>query len=111
MGNMTRRNWPKGWLPATDLINGDREGLIRMDNLYLDEEGVLSLVRGIDKINDTPFVGYVHSCYSKYIGSKKYRYVGLSNGWVSRSSGGAWENIIVDGEAVNTASFGSAFGQ
>lgn len=88
--DLTREHWPKGWRPSDDLTHGDPQGLLRMDNLCLDEDNVLSLVRGIDKINSSAFDGVVHSCYSKYVSNTKWRYAGLSSGKVLRGKGNDW---------------------
>lgn len=114
MANLTRRQWGKGWLPNSDSINGDREGLLRMENLYLDDEGVVSLVRGIQKVHNDNFGAYVHSIYSKIINDKKYRYVGLGNGTVLRgeSVGDVFSfgTQILSGGHNTIAAFDEAFG-
>lgn len=87
MAAINRKSWELGWLPSDDSINGRKNGLLRMDNLRLDEVGVLSSTRGISKINTGAFNGFVHTCFSKYFQSTKHRYVGLSDGTVLRNSG------------------------
>lgn len=39
----TSAEWPAGWQPSSDLLNGNPSGLLRADNLMLDDEGVIRL--------------------------------------------------------------------
>ncbi len=112
MANLTRRQWPLGWTPSQDKLNGNREGLLRMDNLYLDEEGVISIVRGTRKLHPEQFPAAIHTCYSKYIGVDKYRFVGLKNGEVraGTETTGFNQQILSEG-STEVAAFGSAFGE
>jgi len=55
MGTLYKENWPKGWTPNADNINGDPAGLLRADNLTPDEYGVLSLIRGTQKVSNQLF--------------------------------------------------------
>jgi hypothetical protein len=112
MANLTRRQWPRGWTPSADAINGNREGLLRMDNLHLDEDGVISLVRGRQKINTDSFPGGVHTCFSKTISNKKIRFVALTNGEIRRSIGEdfvTYEQVLTGGSSV-LATFGADLG-
>lgn len=67
--NLTRTNWPAGWNPSADAVNGDPSALIRSDNLRIDREGVTSLRDG-DKILGTPSV-FASRFYSKVIGQQE----------------------------------------
>lgn len=53
--NLFRENWPLGWTPQQDDMNGDPQGLLRADNLRQDERGILSLIRGTKKVSSGPF--------------------------------------------------------
>lgn len=48
MGTWRRsaKDWTAGWSPSSDLVNGSPAGLLRADNVQLDDLGVLSLRRG-----------------------------------------------------------------
>lgn len=111
MGDLTREHWPLGWIPSHDRTHGDRRGLLRMDNLHMDEDNVLSLVRGINKINTTEFEGFVHSIYSRIIRNVKYRYVGLSTGEVWRDDTD-FENKtqVLSGGSTSETAFGAMLG-
>lgn len=76
--NLTRLNWPKGWTPDEDAINGNPEGLVRMDNLCLDAKGVLSLIEGMQQIGPG-FGDYVSDIFSLVIGGSTYFWIGLNN--------------------------------
>lgn len=108
---MTRRGWPDGWIPSDDEMNGRATGLLRMDNLYLDENGVLSLVPGTWLLNpDAQFPGKVETIYSRFFNNSKYRFVGLDNGeiWVQNGEGNAWTGLVGAGGTLST--FSTAFG-
>lgn len=111
--NLTRTSWSNGWNPSMDAVNGDPSALLRMDNLQLDEEGVLSLVRGIQQLNNSGLGDYVSDIYSKVINAQEVIWAGL-NGLglnVVRSKNGNFS------DAVNVASgnartvFGDCLGQ
>lgn len=48
MGTWRRsaKDWVAGWSPSSDLVNGSPAGLLRADNVTLDDLGVLSLRKG-----------------------------------------------------------------
>lgn len=64
MATLLRDQFPLLWSPNQDEINGDPRGLLRADNLTLEEDGVLSLIRGTKKLSLGPFSG-VTQLYSK----------------------------------------------
>ena len=83
---INRKDWARGWNPSADDVNGPVNSLLRMDNLYLDEQGTITMTPGYNKINTSPFAAGVHSAYSKVFNNTKYRYVGLADGTVLRDS-------------------------
>lgn len=102
-----------GWIPSDDAVKGRADGLLRMDNLRLDSEGVLELCPGAQRIS-TLFNGFVHSCYSKMIDNVKHRFVGLSTGVVIRSTDGFQsvnDFVIPAGGDPARAHWESALGQ
>lgn len=112
MANLTKTNWERGWVPSEDPINGDPSGLVRADNMQLDEDGVLSLIRGMQQVGGS-FSDYVSDGYAKYFGSQEAIYVALNaNGHtVQRSLAGDFSDIttiIASGTA--RACFGDALG-
>src|ERR1041384_1161113 len=68
--NLTRTNWPLGWLPNNDAINGNPDGLLRADNLRIDKLGVTGLRDG-DRILGTSNT-YASRFYSKIIEGAEY---------------------------------------
>lgn len=110
--NLTRKQWPHGWIPSDDSINGRPTGLLRMDNCYLDEKGVLSLVPGTQRVNSTPLSAVVHSLYSKYLGNIKHRFAGLGNGTVMLDTGsGNFDYQMLEAGHPEYATFATALGQ
>jgi hypothetical protein len=111
--NLTKQNWPLGWTPSADSVNGDPSGLLRMDNLQMDETGVLSLVRGIQQLNGSSLGDYVSDIYSKVIGASETIWVGL-NGLglsVKRSKNGTFSDAVTIGAGDARAVFGDCLGQ
>jgi hypothetical protein len=51
MTYISSKDFSKGWIPSDDAANASKNGLLRMDNLVLDEVGILSLRKGIALIN------------------------------------------------------------
>ena len=108
--NLTRKEWPLGWRPDEDWVNGNPQALLRADNLSYDEDGVLSLARGTLRYNDVDFGFNIHTVYSKLINDTKYRFAGLSDATVIYSTDGDnWSNFITGGSAVK-CSFTSGLG-
>lgn len=101
---LTRKDWSLGWIPSDDFVGGRENGLLRMDNLYTDEHGVVSLVNGTQSLGS--FGAYVHSCFSTYFGPNKKRFVGLGDGSVKVVNGPA---ILTGGNSVNAA-FANLYG-
>jgi hypothetical protein len=111
MANLTRQSWPKGWVPSQDR-NGDPAGLLRMDNIHMDEEGALSLVRGSRQLGGD-FPDYVSDLYSKTINGVEYLYIGLANGrQVLRTTVDLLTSqaVIIDNGGTRPV-FGSSLGQ
>jgi hypothetical protein len=111
--NLTKLNWPKGWVPSEDPVNGDPNGLLRADNLQQDEDGVLGIVRGLQKVNTSPFTDYVSDIYSKVINNKEILWAGLNiNGkQVLRSRNGTFSDSVTVCSGSDRAIFGDCLGQ
>ena len=108
--NLTRINWPKGWRPSDDDTNGDPQGLLRMDNLCYDENGILSLARGSENINSSAFGNFVHTVYSKKINGDKHRILGLTDGTVHASTGSSFSELFNGGSiGYNACTSGLGF--
>lgn len=75
---LTKLGWPAGWNPSQDANNGSSEALLRMDNLQLDEQGVISLARGNGDLNTSAFGDYVDRIYSKTIVGTDFTWVALN---------------------------------
>lgn len=125
MPNLYRENWPLGWTPNADNINGSPNGLLRADNLTLDETGSLSLIRGTKKISTSAFTNLVTQIYGKLINlevqdpayphNARLRYIVESTNVVRNySTATKDENIydagIISGGGDQGAAFGSGFG-
>lgn len=89
MSTVQESSWPKGWIPSNSAQGelGDGEpGLLRMDNVTLEEHGTLRLVKGSDVESDAALTT-VNSIFGAYIGGKKLRYVYQQNGNFLRNYG------------------------
>lgn len=113
MANLTHLNWPKGYNPSEDAINGDPTALLRMDNLQQEENGALSLVRG-QKSLTAGLPDYVFSLYSTTLGGQNPVYAALNEAGraVVRSMSGNFDDtttILSDGGFITA--YGSALGE
>jgi len=109
--NLTRTNWPLGWLPTNDAVNGNPEGLLRMDNLRIDKNGVVGLIDGMQSIGTTS--DYVSAMYSKMISGKEYIWSAVGNPptAISRAAGfSAGTSVVVGSSPTEKACFGDALG-
>lgn len=109
--NLTKTDYPLGWTPCEDPVNGDPNGLLRMDNLQRDEKGALTLVRGYKTL--ATFSDYVSDLYSTPINAQEVCYAGLNiNGHsIYRSDDGNFDDAVLIGNGNNRACFGNALGQ
>lgn len=110
MPELGQRDFSQGWRPDDDAVNGHPAGLTRMDNVNLDENGALTLVRGTQKVSTSlgtaPF-----RVFSRYLNGQKYRYCANLDGTVKRSvnESTTFSNIITGGSS-NRCGFGVALG-
>ncbi len=108
---LTKTSWPNGWTPDADQVNGDPSGLLRMDNLQLEETGALSLVRGIQALS-LNIPDWVDKLYSRLIGNTEYIWAALNvtTTYVIRTSNNfaSWTAILSSGGS--RCAFGEAFG-
>jgi hypothetical protein len=110
---LIRKQWPLGWNPSADPVNGDPTGLLRMDNLRQDEIGVLSLVRGIQQVNVDDFPDFVSKIYSKNIAGIDMIWVaiGENGSYVVRSANGTFTDSLILGAGNAPACFGDCLGE
>src|SRR5665213_847145 len=77
MGNLTKLNWPGGYNPSQDAINGNPATLLRADNLQQEQEGSLGLCRPNKSIKT--FNDVITNFYSKTYSGIDYIYAGIGN--------------------------------
>lgn len=112
--NLTYQNWPLGWVPSQDAVNGNPQGLMRMDNCYLDELGVLSLVRGIQIINPNAFNNYPDRIYSKILKTNTeavWVTLGGNATPILRSTLGNFTDQVAIGSGTDRGCFGDCLGE
>lgn len=78
MANLTKVNWPKGWLPSNDAVNGDPDGLLRSDNLRFDKVGAVGLIDGMQSISAS-FSDFVSALYSRIVNGKEFLWTSTGN--------------------------------
>jgi len=110
MPDVTQNDFSQGWIPSDDYNNGRKNGLLRMDNLTLEEIGSVSLARGTEKVNASELSGAIHSLYSSTLGGTKRRYVGLTDESVKRDSGGGTYGVTILSSGGGAAGIRTAFG-
>jgi len=111
MPELGQRDFSSGWIPDGDPINGDSRGLLRMDNVHLDEKGSLTLIRGADKVSPLQ-PDAIAGIYSKVLNGVKHRYIYTLDGVVKKDVDEAKTfstTVLSGGESVRTG-FGSALG-
>lgn len=111
--NLTRTNWPLGYTPSEDPVNGNPNGLIRMDNCYLDELGVLSLVKGIQQISPI-LQTFPYRIYSKILATNTeaiWATLGLTSNSIIRSAKGDFSDTQTIGFGTDKGAFGDCLGQ
>lgn len=79
--SLNRREFNLGWTPDVDAANAPAEALLRMDNLTLDELGVISVRKGSAKINPGAPLSEldVHSLFTIFRNGVRIRYAGAGN--------------------------------
>lgn len=88
--------WPRGWIPsaaAKGSLAGDKAlGLLRMDNLNLDEEGLLRISKASD-LESSALASAVNSIFSSNLNisgtNRKLRYIYDASGNLNRNYGAA----------------------
>src|SRR3989304_3375238 len=108
--NLTREHWPNGWIPSDDEYNGRNTGLVRMDNLSLDEQGILSLAKGASNVNSTDLWYTPTAVYSKVINNQKHRFVSLSDASIGHVVGTGDFTTLFTGASAVRATFGNGLG-
>ena len=108
--NLTRQNWPLGWVPTQSDINGNPDGLLRMDSLQQDELGSIGLARGMQEISN--FNSPIIAIFSKIIqGIAESIWVGLYNYQMIRSLSGTFgDSFYLGGGGDDFPVFGAGFG-
>ena len=111
--NQTHLNYPLGWTPSADPVNGDPTGLARMDNLQQEENGALGVVRGMRQLTNS-LPDYVFSLYSTTLNNKEPIYAALNQVGraVVRSLNGQFtDTTTILSNGGNKTAFGSALGE
>lgn len=78
MASLARSSFARGWVPSADAVHAPPDGVLRADNLQLDERGVLGLRRGsttLFTLSDAD----VHSLYTAVLNGTRYRMAGAGN--------------------------------
>lgn len=77
MGNLTKLNWPGGFYPSQDTINGNPDTLLRADNLQQEQDGSIGLCRSDRHI--TSFNDVITGFHSKVYNGIEFLYAGIGN--------------------------------
>ncbi len=73
-----RNNFSGGWQPDSDAINCPDNAVLRMDNLVLDEEGILALRTGSNLLT-ADLGANVHSLFTTELSGTRYRMIGVDD--------------------------------
>jgi hypothetical protein len=107
MPNIYRKDFSGGWNPSADDANCSDNLLMRADNVMLDDQGILALRPGSEKMNVTPYAETdIHSLYACRLNGVEHIFAGASNN--------IYDNNTSLGQTLagtGKISFGSQFGQ
>lgn len=78
MGFLQRHTFARGWMPDADPSHGPVDALLRMDNLTLDELGVVALRQG-SALLSTLADADLHSLYTEVLNGVRYRMAGATD--------------------------------
>jgi hypothetical protein len=74
MAQWTRYAFPNGWQPSSDALNASPEAVLRMDNMVLDEQGILALRLGSSKVNSSALATTdIRALYTNKLSGVRYR--------------------------------------
>jgi hypothetical protein len=114
--NLTKTNFPLGWTPNADAVNGDPGGLVRSDNLCIDNTGVLALIQGATQVG-AAFSDYVSDIFSRTYGGTIWYWISLNENATlifrvnQNFQNPVYMQIVGSGTASARACFGAAFGK
>lgn len=114
MGTLYQEQFPEGWTPNSNEMNGSPAGLLRADNLVFEEQGVVGLARGCRRISSGATTALVNALYSKTLdGGNKLRYLS-EGGRVARNAPTAdptdFSVGVLSGGSASNSAFASAWG-
>ena len=115
MPELGQREFGAGWTPNDDKMSGRVNGLLKMTNLNLDEDGAVRISKGIERVSPL-LSGSIRDIYSKELNNEKHRYVALESGssvvfQKDVGEAGTFGTTIGTGSGANIGAFGSALGQ
>lgn len=110
--------WYQGWIPSSSEqadFGQASQGLLRMDNLTLDEKGSIRLINRSTQLNAAPLGYQINSCYGAYVNSRKLRYLYDGVGEMHRNYGALnavnqFDLALGSGGGVQKAAFLNALG-
>jgi hypothetical protein len=114
VGLIHGQDFSGGWNPSADRINAPRNCFLRLDNLVLDERGVLALRPGMDCISSaTPLVtnGSVMKMFTIMMDAIRYRYVQVDDGIWRSVDAFVYDQILSNFAGSGDVAMGSDLGQ
>jgi hypothetical protein len=105
MNTLNRKDFSRGWVPSSDAANCPKNGLLRMDNLVHDEQGILSLRKGISAALSSPNLT-VNNLFTAYLSGTRYRMTAAGSAIFANGS-----DLGVTIPGTGDVQFGSAKGQ
>jgi hypothetical protein len=85
MNSLSRKDFSGGWNPSADAVNCPPNALLRMDNLVLDDRGILSLRKGISSAISSPNAS-INNLFTANLNGTKYRMVSAGSAVYSNGS-------------------------
>lgn len=114
MAQLGQIDFSSGYKPGDDFTNGTPNGFVRLDNLSMDETGVLILTRAPVAVNSTALSSGIYKIFSTILNSIRVRFAQLiDNSVVYDTGSGSFSNIFLPGFSPNItipAAIGQGFG-
>jgi hypothetical protein len=105
MNSISRKDFSGGWKPSSDAVNCPKNALLRMDNLVLDDRGIIALRKGISAAISAPGTS-ISNLFTANLNGTRYR---MSSAGSFVYANGVSVGAIIPG--TGDIQFGSAIDQ
>lgn len=109
---LLKRDFSLGWQPGVDQRNGPPSALLRMDNLVVDQQGIISLRQGSSLISGPTALGNdIRVLFTTTINEQRIRYAQVDDGVFASVDVGVYNQIQSNYPGTGDISFADQLGQ